>query len=66
MAMNPSVNKRQKEKARQEKAQDKEARRLKRKEENAAERARNEGEIPGVAEFYREQALAAAKGESDD
>ena len=66
MALNPSVNKRQKEKARQEKAQDKEARRLKRKEENAAERLRNEGEIPGVAEFLREQALAAAKDENED
>ncbi len=54
MAMNPSVNKRQKEKARQEKQQDKEERRLKRKEANAVERAATVGEIPGVAEFIRE------------
>jgi hypothetical protein len=65
LATNPTATKRQKEKARQEKAQDKEARRLKRKEENALERERNAGEIPGVAEYLREQALAAERGDDE-
>ena len=64
MAMNPSVNKRQKEKARQDKQQDKEQKRLKRLEANAVERAANVGEIPGVAEFLREAAAAAAAEEA--
>lgn len=51
MAMNPGATKRLKEKARQEKREDKAARRLARKEENALERARNPGGIPGVEGF---------------